>query len=89
MLLPRGRPSKGMKFDLFVMVTDWALEKRGDTDDLDRGTSYCGMKDQVYPDGRAMGFPFDRKLDAYGSVSQFAKSNDNMATVPIRIIWRD
>ncbi|XP_022111514.1 hemocyanin AA6 chain-like [Acanthaster planci] len=86
MLVPRGT-AEGMKFDLFVMVTDWASDSS--TDDLDRGTSYCGVKDKKYPDKRAMGFPFDRKIDKslYKSVFDFARGFPNMKCVPINIKW--
>ncbi|XP_061387445.1 phenoloxidase 2-like, partial [Musca vetustissima] len=65
MLLPKGKP-EGMPFDLFVMISDMS----GDAVTLHDKTanpcndsaSYCGLKDQLYPDNRSMGYPFDRKL---------------------------
>ena len=80
MLLPRGTAA-GMSFDLFVMVTNW----ESDTDELDRGTSYCGVKDAKYPDKRPMGFPFDRKLDIYKDLGEFVAEYSNMMTIPITI----
>ncbi|XP_038068636.1 hemocyanin AA6 chain-like isoform X2 [Patiria miniata] len=84
MLVPRGTAA-GMPFDLFVMVTNWANDSS--TDDLDRGTSYCGVKDKTYPDKRPMGFPFDRKIDSalYKHVADFSKGFSNMKTLPIKI----
>ncbi|XP_071787368.1 hemocyanin AA6 chain-like [Asterias amurensis] len=84
MLVPRGTAA-GMPFDLFVMVTNWA--KDSSTDYLDRGTSYCGVKNKSYPDKRAMGFPFDRKIDSktYKRVADFANGFPNMMTVPVKI----
>ncbi|KAG8177965.1 hypothetical protein JTE90_014708 [Oedothorax gibbosus] len=62
MLVPKGT-HKGMEFELFVMLTDY-------TEDNPEGAnvkticndavSYCGAKDQKYPDKKPMGFPFDR-----------------------------
>lgn len=40
--------------------------------------SFCGLKDQKYPDRRAMGFPFDRP-QAVESLDQFANLSSNMA----------
>ena len=84
MLLPRGKVG-GMAFDLFVMVTDWSADSS--TNNLDQGTSYCGVKDKTYPDKRPMGFPFDRKIDGfmYPTVEKFAESFDNMITIPIAV----
>lgn len=66
LLLPKGN-SRGMKFHLFVMLTDWLDDVIGETGKsglcLD-AVSYCGAKDQLYPDRRAMGFPFDRRIEA-------------------------
>ncbi|XP_033099168.1 phenoloxidase subunit 1-like [Anneissia japonica] len=86
-LLPRGTES-GMIFDLFVMVTDWGSDNC--TDNLDQGTSYCGVKNEKYPDSRAMGFPFDRKIDDKflkkdKFLCTFVENFDNMLSVPITI----
>ena len=85
-----------MKFDLFVMVTDWAADSS--TDDLDQGTSYCGVKDAKYPDNRAMGFPFDRQIDkkflkakdqsVVGYLKAFTDHFKNMETVAITISFK-
>uniref|UniRef100_A0A1W7RAD7 Hemocyanin subunit 3c n=1 Tax=Hadrurus spadix TaxID=141984 RepID=A0A1W7RAD7_9SCOR len=66
LLIPKGN-EKGMEFHLFVMLTDWLDDVVGDS--KKEGTcidavSYCGAKDDLYPDRRAMGFPFDRRIDA-------------------------
>ncbi|KAJ8019930.1 Hemocyanin AA6 chain [Holothuria leucospilota] len=82
MLLPRGTPS-GMQFDLFVMATDWSADS---TDNLDRGTSYCGVKNKKYPDSRSMGFPFDRKLK-YNTIDEFVQGFSNMYSTPVKITY--
>ncbi|KAJ8019067.1 Hemocyanin AA6 chain [Holothuria leucospilota] len=80
MLLPRGTES-GMQFDLFVMATDWSLDS---PDNLDRGTSYCGLKDEKYPDSRSMGFPFDREMEDE-TIDTFTTRFPNMYSTPIKI----
>uniref|UniRef100_A0A182IMY0 Tyrosinase copper-binding domain-containing protein n=1 Tax=Anopheles atroparvus TaxID=41427 RepID=A0A182IMY0_ANOAO len=64
MLLPKGRP-EGQQFDLFVMVSDYASDTVlptgfNENESCNDSHSYCGLRDQLYPDRRAMGFPFDR-----------------------------
>ncbi|XP_017467197.1 PREDICTED: phenoloxidase 2-like [Rhagoletis zephyria] len=61
MLIPKGLP-EGLRCELFVMVSNY------DQDRIEQqlvGTcsdaaSYCGVRDRLYPDRRAMGYPFDR-----------------------------
>lgn len=57
LLLPRGR-AEGMKFHLLVMFTDAGWDK-GHEEDCG-SMSFCGVRDRRYPDGRNMGYPFDR-----------------------------
>lgn len=40
--------------------------------------SFCGLKDQLYPDRRAMGFPFDRTYRA-DTLVDFANLANNMS----------
>ncbi|XP_054082818.1 phenoloxidase 2-like [Zeugodacus cucurbitae] len=61
MLIPKGLP-EGMNCELFVMVSDYdqdRIEQQlvGSCSDA---ASYCGVRDRLYPDRRAMGYPFDR-----------------------------
>ncbi|XP_076338209.1 hemocyanin B chain-like isoform X2 [Tachypleus tridentatus] len=65
LLVPRGNEN-GMPFHLFVMLTDWLHDQVGDhgkTGMCTDAVSYCGAKDQLYPDRRPMGFPFDRDIE--------------------------
>lgn len=41
--------------------------------------SFCGLKDQKYPDKRAMGFPFDRPYKAAATLTDFKNLAANMA----------
>lgn len=62
MLLPKGTPN-GSLFNIFVMISNFDLD-RVDQPNLnnacDNAASFCGLKDQLYPDRRPMGYPFDR-----------------------------
>ncbi|XP_067133997.1 hemocyanin B chain-like [Centruroides vittatus] len=66
LLIPKGK-DKGMPFHLFVMLTDFTQDfvpdhahRSGTCADA---VSYCGLKDELYPDKRPMGFPFDREIE--------------------------
>jgi len=84
MLLPRGN-HKGMEFELFVIATDYTV------DNPDGATvkticsdavSYCGAKDQKYPDTKPMGFPFDRHTPH--TAADFLTENMTMTNVVIK-----
>uniref|UniRef100_A0A2L2Y4H8 Hemocyanin C chain n=2 Tax=Parasteatoda tepidariorum TaxID=114398 RepID=A0A2L2Y4H8_PARTP len=64
LLVPKGN-DKGMKFHLFVIVTDHLKDLVGQLTDKNicaDAVSYCGVKDDLYPDRKSMGFPFDRSI---------------------------
>ncbi|XP_054709529.1 hemocyanin D chain-like [Uloborus diversus] len=83
MLVPKGTP-RGMVFHLFVMLTDYEQDKvdGGATVVCSDAVSYCGAKDQKYPDKRAMGYPFDRHIKAR-TATQF--KTPNMSFTEIRV----
>lgn len=61
MLIPKGLP-QGMPCELFVMVSNYEND-RIDQDlvgSCSDAASYCGVRDRLYPDRQAMGYPFDR-----------------------------
>ncbi|XP_066957149.1 phenoloxidase 2-like [Macrobrachium rosenbergii] len=95
MLLPRGMP-QGMGFQLFVMLTDYAVDKVDQvirSRECSNAVSYCGILDSKFPDSRPMGFPFDRmnphlingpRIETAGDMaSQF----DNMLMEDIKITF--
>lgn len=56
------------------------------TKDDDKISSYCGSKQQPYPDRRSMGFPFDRpSLKFCSNIKQFL--HENMLTQQVTIIF--
>ncbi|XP_015605378.1 hemocyanin B chain [Cephus cinctus] len=64
LLLPQGRP-QGMKFKLYVVLTDLSKDLHRQFDDfinVPPALSYCGVLDGPFPDTRPMGFPFDRRI---------------------------
>ncbi|XP_055532399.1 phenoloxidase 1-like [Wyeomyia smithii] len=89
MLIPKGAP-EGVQFDLYVMISNFADDTvNQDFDenvDCNDAHSFCGLRDKLYPDKRAMGFPFDRSTPAaVTTLNQFIGSNSNMATTSVQI----
>ncbi|KAF8785135.1 hemocyanin C chain-like [Argiope bruennichi] len=84
LLIPKGN-DKGMEFHLFVMVTDHLKDLVGQLTDKNvcaDAVSYCGVKDDLYPDRKAMGYPFDRTIHA-DSVQDWLLSNMSVTKVKI------
>lgn len=80
MLLPKGSAKDaGMPFRLMVMITDAAIDliaKEPDCGSL----SYCGAKNNLYPDKRPLGYPFNRKFNGNGNaILNAITTNNNMA----------
>jgi tyrosinase len=64
MLLPRGREGDaGMQFRLLVMLTN-AVDDLASAEGRCGSVSFCGSRDQKYPDNKLMGYPFDRPFHA-------------------------
>uniref|UniRef100_A0A1W7RAE8 Hemocyanin subunit 5b n=1 Tax=Hadrurus spadix TaxID=141984 RepID=A0A1W7RAE8_9SCOR len=66
LLVPKGN-EQGMTFHLFVILTDLTHDlvyDHGHRPNIcSEAVSYCGLKDELYPDKRPMGFPFDRLIE--------------------------
>ncbi|XP_065347138.1 phenoloxidase 1 [Cloeon dipterum] len=89
MLIPKGSP-EGYPSVIFAMVSDYTTDWDQSAANRKPGAcwdaaSYCGIRDQAYPDRRAMGYPFDR-LPRPGVVNteQFLTPNMIMGDVLIR-----
>ncbi|KAG8191448.1 hypothetical protein JTE90_020700 [Oedothorax gibbosus] len=66
LLVPKGDET-GMTFYLYAIFTDYyadTVNDHGRTSECTDAVSYCGAKDQLFPDKRAMGFPWDRHIVA-------------------------
>jgi hypothetical protein len=85
LLLPRGLPDAGMRFRLFVVLTDWDEDRVGPTGCCG-SASFCGAIDR-YPDKRPMGYPFDRPWP--GAIRDVVPSRRNMAFRDFRIVHED
>uniref|UniRef100_A0A1E1WIY6 tyrosinase n=2 Tax=Pectinophora gossypiella TaxID=13191 RepID=A0A1E1WIY6_PECGO len=88
MLVPKGTEA-GAEYQLFVMLSNWDLD-RIDTPDgrqmsCKEASSFCGLKDQKYPDRRAMGFPFDRTSSTAANIADFILPNMALQDVTIRL----
>jgi hypothetical protein len=102
MLVPKGTHN-GMQFDLFVMLTNGDFDrvtKRPRTSaDAEKppcrdSASFCGVLDELYPDTKPMGFPFDRlprteENKTMQFVDDFIIPNSNMGIIPINIFHRN
>ena len=96
MLIPRGS-TNGVTFDLFVMVTNAADDivprnnrtTEGQRQGCKEAVSFCGLLDELYPDRKPMGFPFDRNATQPGSnrpvetLDGFIPANSNMGTIQV------
>ncbi|OXA57671.1 Phenoloxidase 3 [Folsomia candida] len=107
MLIPRGNPS-GQLYDLVVFVTNGEDDRvvnpqpannRG-RDNCRQAMAYCGILDQLYPDRKPMGYPFDRNPYTVPSPSnpngaqipvpnldEYISRIPNMRTIQVRIVY--
>ena len=89
MLIPKGMPG-GLRFDLFAMISNY--EEDQVVQDLvgqcTEAASYCGIRDRMYPDRRAMGYPFDR-LGRGGTGNLASFLTPNMRAQEITITFND
>lgn len=79
MLLPKGTMN-GLKFNIFVMISDYEFDRIEQPDlrnRCDTAASFCGLKDQLYPDRRSVGFPFDRPAKV-ATLTDFKNLGTNM-----------
>lgn len=79
-----------MPFDLFAMISDYTADtvnqEFDENVDCNDSHSFCGLRDRLYPDRRAMGYPFDRRApNAIRTLQDFARPNSNMALTNVQI----
>lgn len=63
------------------MLSDYQLDRVDQPEsnnECNDAASFCGLKDQKYPDRRPMGFPFDRPFEA-NRLIDFKNLGSNMA----------
>lgn len=88
MMLPKGT-LEGTKFYIFVMISNYQLDRIDQptpTNVCDDSASFCGLKDQLYPDKRSMGFPFDRPYRV-ANLAEFTNLGTNMTLGECNIIF--
>ncbi|XP_061382609.1 phenoloxidase subunit 2-like [Danaus plexippus] len=90
MLVPKGTEA-GAQHDLFVMLSNYDLDSVNNPDGSQmtckEASSYCGLKDRLYPDRRSMGFPFDRPSRNAANLQDFLLPN--MFKQDIRIVLQN
>ncbi|KAI5635514.1 hemocyanin, ig-like domain-containing protein [Phthorimaea operculella] len=89
MLVPKGTEA-GAQYQLFVMLSNWDLDRVDQPDGNEmtckEASSYCGLKDKLYPDRRAMGFPFDRPAANAANITDMILPNMALQDVTIRLL---
>ncbi|KAK7871345.1 hypothetical protein R5R35_007603 [Gryllus longicercus] len=94
MLVPKGS-AEGFQAELFVMVSDFTQDVVNGPripNMCSDGHSYCGIRNQLYPDRRPMGFPFDRlprQVDPEKPTTLEMFLTPNMIVTPVRIYFND
>lgn len=86
MLIPKGT-HEGFPAELFAMVTDYNIDKVEQPlpEGCQQPFSYCGWRNRLFPDTRAMGFPFDRMPRAgVNTLQEFLTPNMKVTDVKIR-----
>ncbi|CAH2093737.1 unnamed protein product [Euphydryas editha] len=88
MLVPRGTEA-GMQYELFVMLSNYSLDSVNNPDGSQKScveaSSFCGLKDRLYPDRRNMGYPFDRPSAGAANIQEFIRPNMALIDVTIRL----
>lgn len=89
MLIPKGT-AEGLRSELFVMISNYDQDRVNQelTGTCNDAASYCGVRDRLYPDQRAMGYPFDRLARA-GAENLASFLTPNMRTQDVSIVFND
>ncbi|CAG4933311.1 unnamed protein product [Colias eurytheme] len=88
MLVPKGTEA-GAQYDLFIMISNYDLDSVQQPDGTEmtckQASSFCGIRDKLYPDRRAMGYPFDRPSSAASNIQDFILPNMSLTDITIRL----
>lgn len=77
-----------LKYQLLYLYSITNLQVNnpdGSTLSCVEASSFCGLKDRLYPDRRSMGFPFDRPSTTASSIDDFVLPNMFRTDVTIRL----
>ncbi|KAF5280175.1 hypothetical protein FQR65_LT15038 [Abscondita terminalis] len=86
LLIAKGTP-EGKACHLFVMISNIENDRVNQDNNVpcNDASSYCGIKDRLYPDRRSMGYPFDRlPRDGVSTLQQFLTPNMRVQDVNIK-----
>nr|WJJ70400.1 venom protein U-MPTX.15-34 [Megalopyge opercularis] len=89
-LVPKGTEA-GSVYQLFVMVSNYELDRidqpnsGGEELGCVEASSFCGLKDRLYPDKRPMGYPFDRPSRTASSIEDFILPNMFLMDTTVRL----
>ena len=86
LLVPRGTP-RGMIADLYVLVTNWNEDTASPNSQLSGSVSYCGKRDELYPDKKPMGFPFDRAM-GFTTLEEMVRAVPNSCSTEVKILFK-
>ncbi|CAH2266231.1 phenoloxidase 1-like [Pararge aegeria] len=89
MLVPKGT-EPGAQYDLFIMLSNYELDSINNPEGQElscvEASSFCGLKDRLYPDRRNMGYPFDRPSTSAANIQDFANlPNMSLTDITIRL----
>ncbi|CAK1541545.1 unnamed protein product [Leptosia nina] len=88
MLVPKGTEA-GASYELFVMISNYKLDaviqEDGSEMSCKQASSFCGIRDRLYPDKRAMGYPFDRPSSTATSIQDFLLPNMALTDITIKL----
>ena len=84
LLIPSGS-TNGMKCVLFVLATDWSEDAVNPLEVLPGSVSYCGKFNDLYPDKRPMGFPFDRTT-TFNNIESIVNEVPNSCSALVSIV---
>lgn len=89
MLIPKGT-AEGLRCELFVMISNYEQDRVNQdlVGTCNDAASYCGIRDRLYPDLKAMGYPFDRSPRA-GVDTMAAFLTPNMRIQDMAIAFND
>ena len=90
LLIAKGT-TEGIDCHLFVMISNYADDRVVQDTQVpcNDASSYCGIKDKLYPDRRSMGYPFDRSpRTGVTTLQQFLTPNMRVTNVKIRFFNR-
>lgn len=74
---------------VLIVNCRFQIQQTGTEGQCNDASSFCGLKDQLYPDRRDMGYPFDRPPNAqFNAIEDFLQPNMALQDITIRFTDR-